>query len=135
MFLPLLLNFAGVVGGTHSFAHACHKIFLENGGKRFTKHEVEKVLIENGVAKGMRLKNMSPTGNWAVIDVIPGQTGKYRPIPELALYTTPVKKLYCTGSAWGFTGAATDAQAYNCYKAVAQDFDVQKPWEEDGRPF
>ena len=44
--LPLLVNFGCVEGGTHSYAHACHKIFLENGGKSFTKHEVEKVLIE-----------------------------------------------------------------------------------------
>ena len=82
-----------------------------------------------------RLKNMAPTGNWAVIDVIPGQTGKFRPVPELAQYTTPIKNLYCTGSAWGFTGAATDAQAYNCYKVIAGDFNLKKPWEEEGRPF
>lgn len=318
LLLPLLLNFGGVVGGTHSFAHACHKIFLEHGGSSFTKQEVEKVLIENGAAKGVRLadgtevkarklvvstlspeqlcfqligeeffqprtlrrikhlsrrlvcitwyhwavnerpqylaeafdpevyktgllclgtkdplelvrenawrtlgkmppdpsllawclslydptqapkgkhilgseqfvlpadrlserewidfkkknaddiircwqqyapnmnwdnvigydpltpfdslhlKNMAPTGNWAVIDVIPGQTGKFRPIPELARYTTPVKNLYCTGVAWGFSGGAMDAQAYNCYKIIAESFDVKKPWEEDGRPF
>jgi phytoene dehydrogenase-like protein len=318
LLLPLLINFGGVVGGTHSFAHACHKIYLENGGKSLTKHEVENVIIENGVARGVRLtngdeiearklvvstlspeqlcfqligedyfqartirriknlsrrlvcitwyhwavnerpkykaeeydpdvyktgllclgskdplelvrenawrtlgkmppdpsplvwclslsdptqapkgkhicgseqfvlpanqlterewlefkkknaedvircwqeyapnmnwdnvidydpltpydccrlKNMAPTGNWAVIDVIPGQTGKFRPVPELARYTTPVKNLYCTGSAWGFTGAATDAQAYNCYKVISKDFDLKKPWEEEGRPF
>jgi hypothetical protein len=27
------------------------------------------------------------------------------------------------------------AQGYTCYKVIAEDFDVQKPWEEDGRPF
>jgi hypothetical protein len=28
-----------------------------------------------------------------------------------------------------------DAQAYNCYKVIADDFDVKKPWEEEGRAF
>jgi len=318
LLLPLLLNFGGVVGGTHSYAHACHKIFLENGGKSYTKHEVERVLIENGSAKGvrltdrteieakklvvstlspeqlcfqligeeyfqprtirrikhlsrslicitwyhwavhemprykaedfnpdifktgllalsskdpevlikenawralgkmppdpalivwclsdqdptqapegkhivgseqfvlpanqmserewlefkkknadavikcwqkyapnmnwenvigydpltpydcLRLKNMGPTGNWGVIDVIPGQTGKFRPVPELAQYKTPVKNLYCTGSAWGFSAGATDAQAYNCYKTIAHDHNLEKHWEKEGYPF
>ena len=83
----------------------------------------------------LRLKNMGPTGNWAVIDVIPGQTGKFRPIPELARYRTPVKNLYCTGSAWGFTGGATDCQAYNCYKVIAEDHGLDKHWEKEGYPF
>jgi beta-carotene ketolase (CrtO type) len=318
LLIPLLLNFGGIVGGTHSMAHACHKIFLGNGGMSFTKQEVDRVLIENGNAKGvrlvdgtevearklvvstlspeqlcfqligeehfqartirrirhlsrrlvcitwyhwavnerpkytaesydpdvfttgllglgtkdplelvrenawrtlgkmppdpsllvwslsqtdrkqapdgkqilgaeqfvlpadqlterewiefkkknaddiirvwseyapnmtwdnvidydpltpfdtLRLKNMGPTGNWAVIDVIPGQTGKFRPIPELAQYRTPVKNLYCTGSAWGFTGAATDCQAYNCYKIIAEDHNLEKHWEKNGYPY
>jgi phytoene dehydrogenase-like protein len=322
LLLPLFINFGGVVGGTHSYAHACHKIFLENGGKSFTKQEVEKVIIENGAAKGvrltdgteiearklvvstlspeqlcfeligeeyfeprtlrrvkylsrrliaitwyhwavherpkytaeafnpdiyqtgllslsikdpevlirenawrslgimppqdpvnsallvwclseedptqapkgkhilgseqfivsadrmterewlaykkknaedvikywqeyapnmqweniigydpltpydsLRLKNMGPTGNWGVIDVIPGQTGKYRPVPELARYKTPVKNLYCTGVAWGFSGGAMDAQAYNCYKTIVNDHNLEKHWEKQGYPF
>lgn len=45
------------VGGTHSIAHACYRIYVENGGKFFTKSEVEKILIENGTAKGIRLKD------------------------------------------------------------------------------
>ena len=49
------MNFGCVEGGTHSYAHACHKIYLEHGGKSFTKREVEKVLIEHGKAKGVRL--------------------------------------------------------------------------------
>lgn len=318
LLLPLLVNFGGVVGGTHSYAHACHKIFLEHGGTSYTKHEVEKVLIENGSAKGvrltdgteieakklvvstlspeqlcfqligeeyfqsrtirrikhlsrrlicitwyhwavhdmprykaedfnpdisktgllalsskdpevlikenawrtlgkmppdpalivwclsdkdptqapkgkhivgseqfvlpanqmserewlefkkknadgvikhwqkyapnmnwenvigydpltpydcLRLKNMGPTGNWGVIDVIPGQTGKFRPVPELAQYRTPIKDLYATGTAWGFSGGGMDAQAYNCYKTIAQDHHLEKHWEKEGYPF
>jgi len=322
LLLPLLIQFGGVVGGTHSYAHACHKVYLENGGKSFTKHEVDKVLIENGVAKGirlvdgteieakklvvstlspeqlclqltgeeyfeprtirrvkhlsrklicitwyhwaiherprylaeafqqdihrtgllalsikdpevlvrenawrvlgkmppantsdsallvwclsqddptqapkgkhiagseqfvlaanqmserewldykkknaedvlkywqeyapnmnwdniigydpltpydcLRLKNMGPTGNWGVIDVIPGQTGKFRPVPELARYKTPIKNLYCTGVAWGFSAGAMDAQAYNCFKVIAEEHNLEKHWEKNGYPF
>jgi len=322
LLLPLLLNFGGIVGGTHSMAHACVKMFLEQGGKFFTKHEVERVLIENGRAKGvrlsdgtevearklvvstlspeqlcfqligkdyfqprtlrriqhlsrrlicitwyhwalheraryhaetfnpdicktgllalsmkdpevlirenawrtlgkmppanprdsallvwclslddptqapagkqiagseqfvlsadqmterewleykkknaddvirywqeyapnmswdniigydpltpydcLRLKNMGPQGNWGVIDVIPGQTGKYRPVPELARYKTPIENLYCTGVAWGFSAGAMDAQAYNCYKVIAKDYNLNKHWEKQGYPF
>ena len=55
----LFTQYGCIEGGTHSWAHACHKIFLENGGKSFTKQEVEKVIIENGRAKGIRLTDGS----------------------------------------------------------------------------
>ncbi|GAG39400.1 unnamed protein product, partial [marine sediment metagenome] len=44
-----------IVGGTHSVAHAYMRILLENGGKFFTISHVNKILIENGRAKGIRL--------------------------------------------------------------------------------
>jgi len=44
-------------GGSHSPAHAAQKISVENGAKVFTRSEVDKVIIENGVAKGIRLKD------------------------------------------------------------------------------
>ena len=83
----------------------------------------------------VRLSNMGPTGTWAIIDNIPSQMGRFRPVPELARHKTPVKNLYATGSAWPFTGCAMFAQGYNCYKIIAEDFDVDKPWEKDGRPY
>ena len=43
------------VGGTHSIAHALQRTLSEQGGKFFVHHEVDKVLIENGTAKGIRL--------------------------------------------------------------------------------
>ncbi len=45
------------VGGTHSIAHAYQRILLDNGGTFFTNSEVDKVLIENGKARGIRLTN------------------------------------------------------------------------------
>ena len=82
-----------------------------------------------------RLINMGPQGNWGVIDNIPSQQGKFRPVPELARHRTPVSNLYATGTAWPFTACGMTCQGYTCYKVIAEDFDVQKPWEEDGRPF
>jgi len=82
-----------------------------------------------------RLKNMAPTGNWAVIDNIPSQFGPFRPVPELARHKTPVSNLYATGTAWPYWGCAMTNQGYNCYKVISEDFDVSKPWEDDGRPY
>ena len=79
------------------------------------------------VASG--LPNMGPEGNWAVIDNIPGQFGKFRPIPELARHKTPIRNLYATGSAWHPVGCGAAWQGYNCYKVIADDLGLGKPWE------
>jgi len=42
-------------GGTHALTHASHRVILENGGKAFTQSPVQKIIIENGTAKGVRL--------------------------------------------------------------------------------
>ncbi len=42
-------------GGTHQVAHAAHQILVQNGVEFFTHSEVDKVLIENGEATGIRL--------------------------------------------------------------------------------
>jgi phytoene dehydrogenase-like protein len=83
----------------------------------------------------LELANMGPTGNWAVIDEPLYQVGKYRPLPELARYKTPIKNLYATGSAWHPLGAGAGWQSYNCYKIIAEDFGLRKPWEEKGQPW
>ena len=81
-----------------------------------------------------RLKNM-PAGDQAMVDTVPGQMGKLRPIPELARYRTPIKNLYATGAAWGLMHSGSAAQGYACYKAIADDLGLRKPWEEKGRRF
>ncbi len=43
------------LGGTHGVVHALQKALTDMGGKFFVHHEVDKVLIENGTAKGVRL--------------------------------------------------------------------------------
>jgi len=56
--LPLMMVYndpIAIKGGTHQCAHASQRIIYENGGELFHNKPVEKILIENGKAKGIRL--------------------------------------------------------------------------------
>lgn len=44
-----------VLGGTHTITHALQRAYAEMGGKFFVSSEVDKVLIENARARGIRL--------------------------------------------------------------------------------
>lgn len=46
---------AFIRGGTHTLAHALQRAFVDIGGKFFVEKEVDKIIIENGEAKGVRL--------------------------------------------------------------------------------
>jgi phytoene dehydrogenase-like protein len=46
-----------VIGGTHTITHALQRAFSAMGGEFCVESEVEKVLVENGRAKGVRLTN------------------------------------------------------------------------------
>jgi len=82
------------------------------------------------------LRNFSwQHGNHAVIDTSPPQTGRFRPIPELASGRMPIKNLYATGAGWHPFPGAHPAQGYNIYKIMAEDFGLRKPWEEKSRPY
>ncbi len=52
-----ILNTGTFAGGTHALAHATHRVIFENGGKIFTRSPVQKIIIENGTAKGIRLED------------------------------------------------------------------------------
>jgi len=80
-----------------------------------------------------RLKNLAPNGNFAGIDRSLYQTNENRPTPELANHRTPVKNLYCTGGCWHAGSNASADAAYNCYKIIATDMALGKPWEEPGK--
>lgn len=79
-----------------------------------------------------KTKNYAPAGNWAVIDHTPPQLGRLRPIPEWAGHRIGIDNFYATGSAWPPFASAHSAQGYNCYKVIAEDKDLKKPWEEKG---
>lgn len=58
--LALLLSLtppATVKGGTHTVAHSMQRAFVDRGGKFFVLSEVDKILVENDKATGVRLAN------------------------------------------------------------------------------
>jgi len=81
----------------------------------------------------MRLKNLAPHGNMCGIDQTASQSQANRPTPELANHRTPIKNLYATGSCWHIGGNVSADGAYNCYKIIASDMGLGKPWEEPGK--
>lgn len=81
----------------------------------------------------LRMRNLAPDGSNAIIDCSPYQRYQNRPIPELANHRTPVANLYATGGAWHPGANASAAEAYNCYKIIATDLGLAKPWEEQGK--
>ena len=56
-------------------------------------------------------------------------------IAELADHRMPIKNLYATGAAWGPVAGAHTGQGSRCYKAMAEDLGLAKPWENKERPF
>jgi phytoene dehydrogenase-like protein len=58
-YASMLPCIAFIKGGTHQVAHAAHKILVRDGAKFFLGAEVDKAIIENGKAKGIRLSDGS----------------------------------------------------------------------------
>jgi len=81
----------------------------------------------------LRMKNLAPDGSNAIIDCPLYQRNENRPIPELANHRTPIQNLYATGASWHPGANASSAEAYNCYKIIATDMGLGKPWEEPGK--
>ncbi len=66
---------------------------------------------------------------------IASQWGRLRPIPELSGYRMPIKNLYLCSSSAHPGGGIGRGSSYNCYKVIAQDFGLRRPWEEAGRAY
>ncbi|MFO8102505.1 MAG: NAD(P)/FAD-dependent oxidoreductase [Dehalococcoidia bacterium] len=81
----------------------------------------------------LRMSNLGPDGSNAIIDYSLYQRNENRPIPELANHRTPIRNLYATGASWHPGANASSAEAYNCYKIIATDLGLGKPWEEAGK--
>ena len=81
----------------------------------------------------VRMKNLAPHGNFSGIDQTLSQRGANRPTPELANHRTPITNLYCTGGCWHIGSNASADGSYNCYKIIASDMGLGKPWEEPGK--
>jgi phytoene dehydrogenase-like protein len=81
----------------------------------------------------MRMKNLGPDGTWAGVDRTPWQLEENRPTPELANHRTPIENLYATGGSWHVGSNCGSSESYNCYKIIANDLGLKKPWEEPGK--
>ncbi len=81
----------------------------------------------------LRMKNIAPTGQMGGLDRHLWQTNENRPTPELANHRTPIKNLYATGCHWWVGSSASCSEAYNCYRIIANDLGLGKPWEEKGK--
>jgi len=81
----------------------------------------------------LRMKNLGPHGCMTLLDRVPHQMEEKRPLPELANHRTPIKNLYATGSAWHLGANSGSTESYNCYKIIAKDMNLGKPWEEKGK--
>ena len=57
LILMICLDTLVIKGGTHQCAHASQRVIYENGGEIFHSSPVEKIVIENGRAKGLRLRD------------------------------------------------------------------------------
>jgi phytoene dehydrogenase-like protein len=80
-----------------------------------------------------RMRNLGPNGTMAGVDRSPYQTEENRPTPELANHRTPITNLYATGTSWHVGSNAGSTEAYNCYRIIAKDLGLGKPWEEPGK--
>ena len=87
----------------------------------------------NSPYDNLRMKNLAPNGTMSLLDRTPYQIDDKRPIPELANHRTPIKNLYATGAAWHLGASASASESYNCYKIIANDLGLGKPWEEAGK--
>ena len=84
----------------------------------------------NSPYDSLRMKNLAPSGDIAGVDRNYWQVEGNRPTPELANHRTPIKNLYATGTCWHLGSNAGSSEAYNCYKIIAKDLGLGKPWEE-----
>ncbi|MFN8626213.1 MAG: NAD(P)/FAD-dependent oxidoreductase [Candidatus Binatia bacterium] len=80
-----------------------------------------------------RMRNLGPNGTMAGIDRSPFQIEENRPTPELANHRTPIANLYATGGSWHVGSNAGSTEAYNCYRIIAKDLGLDKPWEQAGK--
>jgi phytoene dehydrogenase-like protein len=124
----------------------------ERGYKQMKKEYPEMLLKEwVKLAPNMTSENLIGSHFYSGIDIAkkgvgirgwvgpvpgPSQLGRNLPLPELSQYRMlPIKNYYAT-SCFAHEGVGVVASpGYNCYKIIAEDLGLKKPWEEKGRPY
>jgi phytoene dehydrogenase-like protein len=57
LYIDRMYRYRMLVGGTHTLAQALMKVVMENGGKLMTSVIPTSIIVENGVAKGVKLED------------------------------------------------------------------------------
>lgn len=74
-------------------------------------------------------------GGWVEGSMYASQLGRFRPVPELSDYRTPVERLYMCSSNLHSAGGIGRGSSYNCFKVIAEDLGLEKIWEKSGRGY
>lgn len=74
-------------------------------------------------------------GDFCNGSVRPDQLAHNRPFPEAAQYRTEIKNLYLCGPGQHPLGSVSCGPGYNAFKAIADDFGLEKIWEKSGRGY
>lgn len=69
-------------------------------------------------------------GGWVEGAMYASQLGRFRPVPELAFYRTPVSNLYICSSNLHSGGGIGRGSSYCCYRVMAEDLGLPRFWEE-----
>jgi phytoene dehydrogenase-like protein len=65
----------------------------------------------------------------------PDQMGYTRPFPEASMYRTEIENLYLCGPYMHPTGGVSCGPGYNAFKVIAEDFGLEKFWEDSYRGY
>ncbi|MDA8250277.1 MAG: NAD(P)/FAD-dependent oxidoreductase [Rhodospirillales bacterium] len=74
-------------------------------------------------------------GGWTEGSMFASQLGRYRPIPELSGFRTPIRNMYMCSSNLHSAGGIGRGSSYIAYKIIAQDHGLPQFWERSGREY
>jgi phytoene dehydrogenase-like protein len=75
-------------------------------------------------------------GGWVEGAMMLSQQDRFRPVPEMSNYRIPgVDNMYICSSNLHSCGGIGRGSSYNCFKVIADDFNLRKIWEEKGRDY
>jgi phytoene dehydrogenase-like protein len=131
---PLLVskidNWHVCIGGSHALAHSLWEALAQAGGRVFLQHSIDKIIIENGKAVGVRLEDGSTVrARHMVASSISLEQTFYRLVgrehlpPPLASEVEHFKHMD-----WSFFSVHLAMTARPDYRAAAYDPDVNQAW-------
>lgn len=74
-------------------------------------------------------------GGWVTGSMFPSQADRFRPIPELSSYRSPIPNVYMCSANQHSAGGIGRGSGYNCFKVIVDDFGLDKIWEKNGREY